>query len=127
MSSYAIRNLRDLEDAAAQHGLGEMGESRFGRTELGAEATGFAYHVLRPGKAQPFAHRHEQAEEVHVVLSGSGVARLDDEEVALRPLDTLRVAPAVTRSFQAGSEGLELLVFGPHHAGAGEMIPPPSG
>jgi hypothetical protein len=29
----------------------------------------------------------------------------------------------VTRAFEAGPEGLELLVFGPHHAGDVEMVP----
>jgi len=32
------------------------------------------------------------------------------------------VAPKVTRAFEAGPDGLELLAFGPHHEGDGEII-----
>jgi hypothetical protein len=34
----------------------------------------------------------------------------------------VRLAPRVTRSFSAGPDGLELLIFGPHHSGDGELI-----
>ena len=50
--------------------------------------------MLRPGKRQPFAHRHEEAEEIYVVLSGSGRVKLDDEIVDLGTMDAIRVAPA---------------------------------
>ena len=63
-----------------------------------------------------------EAEEVYVVLSGSGRVKLDDAVVDLRRLDALRVAPAVTRGFGAGPDGLELLVFGPHHEAHGEAF-----
>jgi len=38
-------------------------------------------------------------------------------------LDAVRVSPAVTRAFEAGPDGLEVLAFGPHHEGDGELIP----
>ena len=124
---YTIKNLRDVEDQAAKHGFGELQESRFANQELGTEATGLAYHVLRPGKRQPFGHRHQQAEEVNVVLSGSGRVKLDDEVVELRPLDAIRIAPAVARAFEAGPDGLEFIVFGPRMAGDAEVIEDPWG
>jgi len=34
----------------------------------------------------------------------------------------VRVAPGVMRSFEAGSDGLQMLAFGPHHEGDGELI-----
>ncbi len=34
----------------------------------------------------------------------------------------MRVAPHVTRQFEAGPEGISYLVFGPHHDGDGELI-----
>jgi mannose-6-phosphate isomerase-like protein (cupin superfamily) len=119
--SYTIKNLNDTEDQAPKYGFGEIGAAHFPREELGAETTGFAYHVLKPGKRQGFGHRHDEAEEVYVVVSGSGQVRLDDDLVELAPLDALRVAPHVTRQFAAGPEGLGLLAFGPHHAGDGEL------
>jgi mannose-6-phosphate isomerase-like protein (cupin superfamily) len=107
---------------AVGFGYSETQEARFPRQELEAEATGLAYHVVRPGKRQAFAHRHRDAEEINVVLSGSGQVRLDDEVVGIGPLDAIRIAPQVTRAFEAGPDGLELLVFGPHHAGDAEMV-----
>ena len=120
--SYTIRNLRETEDSAPKFGFGERGEAHFPREELDAESTGLAYHVLKPGKRQAFGHRHEQAEELCVVLSGAGRVRLDDEVLQIGPLDAIRISPEVTRAFEAGTEGLSLLVFGPRHAGDGELI-----
>jgi quercetin dioxygenase-like cupin family protein len=57
-----------------------------------------------------------------VVLAGRGRVKLDDDVHEVGPLDAIRVAPHVLRAFAAGPEGLELLVFGPHHAGDGEII-----
>jgi len=53
----------------------------------------------------------------------SGRVRLDDEVVEIGPMDAIRVAPRVTRVFEAGPDGLELLVFGPHHNRDAEMVP----
>jgi mannose-6-phosphate isomerase-like protein (cupin superfamily) len=120
--TYTIRNLRDTPDSAPKFGLEELGEAHFPREDLGAQTTGLAYHVLKPGKRQSFGHRHEQAEEVAVVLSGAGRVRLDDEIVDIGELDAIRIEPQVKRAFEAGSEGLSLLVFGPHRQGDGEIL-----
>jgi mannose-6-phosphate isomerase-like protein (cupin superfamily) len=122
LTDYEIKNLREVEDMAVKHGFSETQEARFPREELGAETTGLAYHVVRPGKRQAFAHRHGEAEEVNVVLSGGGRVKLDDDVVEIGPMDAIRIAPQVTRAFEAGPEGLELLVFGPHHARDSEIV-----
>lgn len=121
-ANYTMKNLAEVNDDAAGFGVGELQEARFPREDLGCETTAFALHRIRPGKKQGFAHRHEEAEEVHVVLSGSGTVELDGERVDLAPMDALRVAPKVTRVFEAGPEGLEYLVFGPRHEGDGEIV-----
>jgi mannose-6-phosphate isomerase-like protein (cupin superfamily) len=120
--SYTIKNLRNTEDKAKDFGLSEIQEAHFPAGELGAETTGLSFHVLRPGRRQAFAHRHDEAEEVYVVLAGGGAIKLDEETVEIAPLDAIRVAPAVTRGFEAGPDGLELLAFGPRHAGDGELV-----
>ena len=56
------------------------------------------------------------------MLAGSGRVKLDDEIVEIDALDAIRVAPGVTRRFEAGPQGLELLAFGPRHEGDGEII-----
>ena len=56
------------------------------------------------------------------MLAGSGRAKLDDAIVDIAALDALRVAPGVTRAFEAGPDDLQLLACGPHHDGDGELI-----
>jgi mannose-6-phosphate isomerase-like protein (cupin superfamily) len=122
-ASYTHKKLTDVEDSAAKFGVGEIQEVRFANKDLDAEHTGVSHQRLRPGKRGAFAHKHEQAEEVYVVLSGSGRIKLDDEIVEIEKLDAIRVAPGVIRAFDAGPDGLELLAVGARHEGDGEVIP----
>jgi uncharacterized cupin superfamily protein len=90
--------------------------------DLGADQTGVNFLIVTPGQREAFAHRHRTAEEIYVVLAGTGCVKLDDELVELAPLDAVRVSPGVARSFQAGPDGLEVLIFGPHVEANGEMV-----
>src|SRR5215207_9874695 len=119
---YDKVNLGEVTDAAAEHGLGELQEARFPREVVGTEASGLAHIKVKPGQRQPFAHRHGQAEELHVILSGSGTMKIDDALVPVGPLDVVRVDPASARGFEAGAEGLEYLVFSPRHGGDAEIV-----
>jgi mannose-6-phosphate isomerase-like protein (cupin superfamily) len=119
---YTLKQLTDVEDSAAKFGLGELGEARFATGDLEADSTGVAFLRLNPGRRQAFAHKHDQAEEVYVVVDGSGRVKLDDEIREIERLDALRIAPAVVRMFEAGPSGLGLIVFGPHHKGDGEIL-----
>jgi mannose-6-phosphate isomerase-like protein (cupin superfamily) len=120
--THSMKNLRDVTDVAPAGGFGEIQEARFARKDLDAEQTGLAYHVLRPGKRQGFAHRHDQAEEIFVVLSGTGRMKIDDDVLEVGPMDSIRVAPHAARAFEAGDDPLEILVFGPHYEKDGELI-----
>jgi mannose-6-phosphate isomerase-like protein (cupin superfamily) len=120
--AYAKRNLLSVEDVAARHGLSEHQEARFPAAELDAVATGLIHLRIKPGQREAFAHRHREAEEALVVLSGTGSARLDDDVVDLEPLDAVRIGPGVVRRLQAGDQGLEVLVFGPHVEGDAEVV-----
>lgn len=120
--SFTIKNLREVEDVAPKFGFDQVQEARFGWRDLNAETVGLALHRVKPDCHQAFAHRHEQAEEVYVVISGRGRVKLDDEIREIGPLDAIRVSPHVARAFAAGPDGLELLVFGPHHQGDGEVL-----
>jgi mannose-6-phosphate isomerase-like protein (cupin superfamily) len=119
---YGRVNLREVKDSAAEHGLGEIQEARFPARDLGAEQTGLNYLTVKPGKREAFAHRHGEAEEVYVVLEGSGRVKLDDAIEELAPFDAVRVGPGVTRSFEAGPEGLSVLIVGPRVEGDGEVV-----
>ena len=113
MSAYTKVNLRgDVEDQASKFGLAPELEARFAHDPLESEVTGLSYQRLAPGARVPFGHRHEAQEEIYVVLSGSGRAKLDGDLVELSALDALRIAPQTMRALEAGPEGLELVAFG---------------
>jgi len=116
-SGYTLVNLEDVEDMAPRFGFGDQGEARFATRRLGAVRTGLSHQRLRPGVRQAFGHRHQHAEEVFVVLAGSGRVKIGDEIRDVRPLDAIRIAPSEPRAFEAGPDGLEFVVFGPHHTG----------
>ena len=121
--SYTIKNLRDVDDAAVKGGFSDTQEARFATGDLDAEATGFSHHVVKPGKRQAFGHHHDEAEEVYVVLAGSGRIKLDDEVVDIAVLDAVRIAPKVTRRVEGGPDGIELIAFGPRYEGDGGLDP----
>jgi uncharacterized cupin superfamily protein len=120
--SYTIKNLREVEDVAAAQGFGEIQEVRFAHGDLGAEQTGVSLQRVKPGKRHAFAHRHNQAEEIYVVISGAGRIKLDDKVEEIGPLDAIRIGPSVTRWLEAGDEGLEILAFSPRVQGDAEIV-----
>ena len=113
MPSYTHINLKnDVEDMAPKYGMGEGLESRFARRSLELEKSGLSYFRAGPDYRLPFGHHHEDQEEVYVILSGSARMKLDEEIVELRQWDAVRVPPKVTRGFESGPEGAEILAFG---------------
>ena len=71
MTDYTLKNLRDVEDMAVEGGFSDSQEARFADKALGLESLGVSHQVVKPGKHHAFGHRHHEAEEVYVVLSGS--------------------------------------------------------
>jgi mannose-6-phosphate isomerase-like protein (cupin superfamily) len=125
MADYTKINLHDVEDSAAKYGYAGNHEARFPTRDLGLEKSGLSYQKLLPNKRSPFGHKHEDQEEIYVILSGSGQAKLDDDIIELKPFDAIRVAPQTVRAMAAGPDGLEMLVFGASARNAtdrGEMI-----
>ncbi len=110
---FTHKKLTDLEDMAEKHGLGEIQEARFASGDLETEDTGLSHLRVKPGKRGAIAHKHEEAEEVYVVIAGSGRLKLDDEIIEVTELDAIRISPEVVRAFEAGDDGLEVLAFGP--------------
>lgn len=120
---YTHKSLADVEDSAAKFGFGETHESRFANEDLETEQTGLSFHRFKPSKRQPFAHRHDDVEEIYFVVSGSGRVKLGDDVLELKELDAVRVSPGVTRAFEAGDGGLDVLAFSPRRADdRGEII-----
>jgi mannose-6-phosphate isomerase-like protein (cupin superfamily) len=122
MTDYKRVNLKDVDNAAAERGPGL--EARFGRKHLDSDHLGVSYFRYAPGFRVPYGHRHKLQEEAYVVVSGSGRMRLDDEIIDLAQWDLVRVAPSVVRGFEAGPDGLELIVAGSDRPeeGDGELV-----
>jgi mannose-6-phosphate isomerase-like protein (cupin superfamily) len=117
-------NHLDLEDDAPR-AFGAHWEARGARAALQARDTGLTHFRLRPGKRSPFTHRHRGAEEIYVVVGGSGRIKVDDAVRTVRPLDAIRVAARASRAFEAGPDGLEFIAVGAHHPGDGESVDDP--
>jgi mannose-6-phosphate isomerase-like protein (cupin superfamily) len=122
MTDYTLKNLGELEDMAVQGGFSENQEARFANEDLELDSLGVSHQVVKPDKHHAFGHKHRSAEEVYVVLDGAGKVHLDDESVDVKRLDAIRVAPEVTRGFEAGPDGLELLVFSRSAPGDAEIV-----
>ena len=116
----------DLVDVDSLEGEGPGGMVRKLQRAVGARAFGFNHFTIPPGvEGREHHYGDENMEEVYVIVRGSGVMRVDGEDVELRPGRFLRVDPASTRVPVAGDDGLEFVTFGaPLH---GKYEPPPWG
>jgi uncharacterized cupin superfamily protein len=112
MAAYTVVNLHDVEDSAPKFGMDDAMEARFANGDLGLEKSGVSLQRVLPGKTQPFGHRHDEQEELYVIVGGAGKAKLDDDVVDVRQWDAVRVGPSVMRAFAAGPDGLEFIAFG---------------
>ena len=121
MGSYKKVNVQDVKDLAPDFGMGEMGEARFGRQSVGAEAIGFAYYRMNPGRRLGFGHRHGESEEMYMILGGSGRFKVEDDVFDVTPKDVVYCRPGAMREWESGPDGLELLAFGSHVENDAEM------
>jgi uncharacterized cupin superfamily protein len=80
--------------------------------QLEAVSLGARLWRLTPGQAST-KHRHDEQEELYVLLEGTGRARVDAEVLTLAPLDTLLVEPSSIRQLFNDTEADQLwLVVG---------------
>jgi mannose-6-phosphate isomerase-like protein (cupin superfamily) len=116
--SYTRRNLKgDLEDVGSVFD-GDPGlEFRAATKPLGLERSGLTHQYVPPNYRFPYGHTHEVQEEIYVVVRGGGRMKVDDEIFELLEWDAVRVPPGSWRGYEAGPEGLELLVIGAPNLG----------
>jgi mannose-6-phosphate isomerase-like protein (cupin superfamily) len=116
---FTVRNLRrDLDDLGSVFDGAPDLEFRVATKALELEHSGLTYQRVPPGSRFPYGHTHKTQEEVYVVVGGSGRMKLDDEIVALEQWDAVRVPPGTWRGYEAGPQGLEMLVIGAPNLGA---------
>ena len=116
--AFTLRNLKaDLDDIGpAFKGAPDL-EFRAATKPLGLEHSALSYQRVPPGYRFPYGHTHETQEEVYVVVRGSGRMKIDDEIVELAEWDAVRVPPGAWRGYEAGPDGLEILVIGAPNLG----------
>jgi quercetin dioxygenase-like cupin family protein len=104
---YSVVNVEDIE------GSGPGGAVRFVRRELGVQAFGINWFEIPPGME---GHEHNETgsgqEEVNVIVAGSGVYRVEGEEIRVRVGTFLRFDPETTRVPLAGPDGMTMIAVG---------------
>jgi len=110
---FTLRNLKaDLADLGSNFDGAPGLEFRSATGALELEESGLCYQRVPPGYRFPYGHTHKTQEEVYVVVGGSGRMKVDDEVVELELWDAVRIPPGMWRGYEAGPEGLEILVIG---------------
>ncbi|HTO25674.1 MAG TPA: hypothetical protein VMJ49_07210, partial [Gaiellaceae bacterium] len=104
---YTVINVDEVEPG------GKTGAVRFTRRALGVEAFGINWFDL-PAGAEGVEHDEAatEQEEVNVVVRGSGIWRVEGEEVPVREGSMLRFDPETTRCPVAGPDGMTFIGIG---------------
>src|SRR5262245_30878374 len=76
----------------------------FLRALLGSAGLEVSLNVVPPGKAIPFLHRHQQNDEVYVVVGGRGQFLVDGECVDVQEGSVLRLGPQAARAWRNNSD-----------------------
>jgi mannose-6-phosphate isomerase-like protein (cupin superfamily) len=115
---FTLRNLKgDLEDIGSVFDGPPGLEFHAATKPLQLERSGLTHQRIPAGCRFPYGHTHETQEEVYVVVRGSGRMKLDHEIVEVAEWDAVRVPPGTWRGYEAGPEGLEILVIGAPNLG----------
>ena len=76
----------------------------FLRNLLGSAGLEISLNVVPPGKGMPFLHRHQQNEEVYVVVGGRGQFLVDGESIDVEEGSVLRISPLGARAWRNSSD-----------------------
>jgi len=110
---FTHRNIKeDLEDLGSKFDGAPDLEFRSATAGLQLEESGLSYQRVPPAYRFPYGHTHRKQEEVYVVVRGGGRMKVDGEILELREWDAVRIPPGMWRGYEAGPDGLELLVIG---------------
>jgi mannose-6-phosphate isomerase-like protein (cupin superfamily) len=76
----------------------------FLRNLLGSAGLEMSLNVVPPGKGMPFLHKHQQNDEVYVVVGGRGQFLADGECIDVAEGSVLRLNPAAARAWRNTSD-----------------------
>jgi mannose-6-phosphate isomerase-like protein (cupin superfamily) len=71
---------------------------------LGSAGLEISLNVVPPGKGMPFLHRHQQNDEVYIVLGGRGQFLVDDECMDVAEGSVLCMSPPAARAWRNNSD-----------------------
>jgi hypothetical protein len=92
---------------------GPGGAVRFVRRHLGVGAFGINWFEIPPNmEGVQHTEDETQQEEVNVIIAGSGVYRVEGEDLAVRRGSVLRFDPETTRVPIAGPKGMTMIAVG---------------
>ena len=114
---FTRTNIKEQEDLGPKFDGHEDLEFRAVTKALGLEQSALSYQHVPPGYRFPYGHSHVTQEEVYVVVGGGGRMKVDDEIFELAKWDAVRVPRGSWRGYEAGPDGLELLVVGAPNLG----------
>jgi mannose-6-phosphate isomerase-like protein (cupin superfamily) len=110
---FTRKNIKeDVEDIGRQFGGAPDLQFHAASKALELEHSALGYQYVPAGYRFPYGHTHRKQEEVYVVVRGSGRMKVDDEVVELKEWDAVRVPAGAWRGYEAGPQGLEILVIG---------------
>src|SRR5262249_57529190 len=93
---------------------GPGGAVRFVRRHLGVGAFGINWFEIPPNvEGRQHDELETQQEEVNVIIAGSGVYRVDGEDVPVRRGTVMRFHPETTRVPVAGPDAMTIILLGP--------------
>ena len=115
---FTLRNLkRDVEDVGSNFDGPPDLEFHAATRALELEHSGVTYQRIPPGYRFPYGHTHQRQEEVYIAVRGSGRMNLDGQVIDIEEWDAVRVSPGTWRGYEAGPDGLEILVIGAPNLG----------
>jgi uncharacterized cupin superfamily protein len=71
---------------------------------VGASGLEMSLNVVPPGKAMPFLHRHQQNDEVYVIVGGRGQFLVDGECIDVAEGSVLCMRPPAARAWRNNSD-----------------------
>ncbi|HUA12975.1 MAG TPA: hypothetical protein VL989_00525 [Candidatus Sulfotelmatobacter sp.] len=108
MAAYTKINFADVDNSSKTDGL----EMRFSRKHLNSKELGVTLSKYSANYKAAKSHSHKVQEEAYVVVRGSGKMLLDDSVEELKAWDVVLVPPEVSRAFEAGPDGLDIIAIG---------------
>jgi len=98
------------KDGWAQYGLEPPAVPRpakgklFLREFLNSAGLEMSLNVVPPGKGIPFLHRHQENDEIYVVVGGRGQFLVDGECIDVEEGSVLRISPQGARAWRNNSD-----------------------